>query len=111
MRATVLVLLLALCTSVAPAAADGLLSWLEEPDAAAVVKPIPSIGHETAEALSWQVAEVAKHRGWFDLCKPLGRVGLGLSVDVLPGQAPCVGTGYYNEAWVGYVGAHVDVTF
>jgi len=87
----------------APTVADDLAAALD-PDAALIAQ---QWGGDSLTAVSWHIATVARHRLWADLLQPMSRWGAGLSADLVPGRAVCVGGGYQQE-WLVYVGAHVE---
>jgi hypothetical protein len=60
------------------------------------------------EGVSFVLGQVAGHRGWLDVLKPLDRVGVGVSADLRPGGLLCLGGGYQADTgWLGYVGVHI----
>lgn len=62
-------------------------------------------GGETIDGASWSVATVRGHRLWADLIDPRGTWGVGLSGDLAPGGAACLGAGYRDGLLV-YYGLH-----
>ena len=99
MRLT-LIALAALALIAAPAAA---FDW------AALAPDTALLAHtgagETIDGAAWQLGTVAGHRAWADLIDPRGDWGLGLSADLSPGGAACIGAGYRDGLLV-YYGLH-----
>jgi len=87
-----------------PAVGQDLGSMLD-PDAVVVAEPLD--GQDSLSGASWEVASVYGHRLWVDLFRPLESWGGGMSADLAPGKAACVGGGYV-DGWTVYVGAHID---
>jgi hypothetical protein len=98
----VLVVVLLLLPAAPPAPAQDLATL--EPDAALIAHGLNGAGSLTGAG--WRVAEVYGHRLWVDVLEPTETWGLGVSADLSPGRAACLGCGYWR-GWLGYVGVHV----
>jgi hypothetical protein len=97
----VVVLALALLMA-APAPAQNLTLDALQPDAALLAQ---SGSGATVDGASWQVVSVEGCRGWLDIIDPRDNWGVGISADLSPGGAACVGGGW-REGFVFYYGIH-----
>lgn len=97
-----LIALALLALIAAPALAQDLTLDALQPDAALLAQ---SGSGATIDGASWHVVTVEGYRGWFDLIDPRDNWGVGISADLSPGGAACVGAGY-REGPVFYYGLH-----
>lgn len=96
-----LVLMLAVLLAL-PADAQGLTLGSLEPDAALLAH---TGAGETIDGASWSVVSVEGYRGWLDVIDPRDNWGVGISADLSPGGAVCIGGGY-REGFLVYYGLH-----
>lgn len=82
--------------------AQGLTLGSLEPDAALLAH---TGAGETIDGASWSVVSVEGYRGWLDVIDPRDNWGVGISADLSPGGAACIGGGY-REGFVVYYGLH-----
>jgi len=98
-----------LCAVAAPCYPQNLLGEFT-PDAGLYAQSVEaaSRGLEGVSKNLGPVSWLGQRRGWFDLLAPVDRPGVGLSMDVTPGAALCIGGGYQPDCRaLGYVGIHV----
>lgn len=110
-----IVLLLAL--TIAPATAEGFWESLA-PDAALLARPLDGgITGDTYEGISWEVwtdpwEPVLGGRDlWVDVITPTENTGYGASLDIVPDGAAALGAGWRDDAWFGYLGAHILIAW
>jgi len=113
MKRLIVALALAALLAAPACAADSFLDALA-PDALLLAKAVDgSITGEIIKGASWEIARdplptiLAGRDLWSDLLSPTDVMGVGLSLDLVPDKAACIGGGYRDHALFAYIGAHV----
>ena len=108
----VVVLMIVLCSTMT--VADDFTRQLV-PDALVLIRPADgSIEGDTLEGASWEIYKnpfpaVLNGRDlWFDLVTPTNKMGFGLSLDIVPDTAACIGGAWRDDVFFGYIGAHIE---